>query len=78
MSGIDWERVESGLERERHRMIWRPYGLPEVVDPERSAFFDAWRSEVAANDKVKKQEKEARLARIDAEKSRTRILKDGD
>jgi 3-keto-5-aminohexanoate cleavage enzyme len=40
MSGIDWDRVERGLERERHRMIWRPYGLPEVVDPERSAFFD--------------------------------------
>lgn len=41
MSGIDWDRVEKGLERERHRMIWRPYGLPEVLDPERSAFFDA-------------------------------------
>ena len=40
MSKIDWDRVEKGLERERHRMIWRPYGLPEVTDPERSSFFD--------------------------------------
>ena len=29
---IDWDRVNKGLERERHRMIWRPYGLPEVVN----------------------------------------------
>jgi 3-keto-5-aminohexanoate cleavage enzyme len=38
---VDWDRVQKGLERERHRMIWRPYGLPEVVNPERSAFVDA-------------------------------------
>lgn len=37
---IDWDRVAKGLERERHRMIWRPYGLPEIVNPERSAFHD--------------------------------------
>lgn len=37
---IDWDRVRKGLERERHRMIWRPYGLPEIVDPEKSAFVD--------------------------------------
>jgi 3-keto-5-aminohexanoate cleavage enzyme len=35
---VDWEHVRKGLERERHRMIWRPYGLPEIVDPERSRF----------------------------------------
>lgn len=40
MSTIDWDRVSKGLERERHRMIWRPYGLPSIVDPERSAFVD--------------------------------------
>jgi 3-keto-5-aminohexanoate cleavage enzyme len=38
---IDWGRVEKGLARERERMIWRPYGLPAIVDPERSAFVDA-------------------------------------
>jgi 3-keto-5-aminohexanoate cleavage enzyme len=37
---IDWDRVQKGLERERHRMIWRPYGLPTIVDPEKSAFVD--------------------------------------
>ncbi len=41
MSKVDWDRVEKGLEREQHRMIWRPYGLPDIVDPERSAFVDA-------------------------------------
>lgn len=41
MNKVDWDRVERGLEREGHRMIWRPYGLPEIVDPERSAFVDA-------------------------------------
>lgn len=38
---IDWRRVEEGVERERHRMIWRPYGLPTVLDLERSAFSPA-------------------------------------
>ena len=41
MGKVDWDRVERGLERERHRMIWRPYGLPDILDPERSSFFDA-------------------------------------
>ena len=41
MGKVDWDRVEKGLERERHRMIWRPYGLPDILDPERSSFFDA-------------------------------------
>src|SRR5436309_271224 len=40
-SKIDWDRVRKGVERERGRMIWRPYGLPTIVDPERSAFVDA-------------------------------------
>ncbi|MCW2672646.1 MAG: 3-keto-5-aminohexanoate cleavage protein [Frankiales bacterium] len=38
---VDWDRVRRGLERERHRMIWRPYGLPVIADPGRSAFVDA-------------------------------------
>lgn len=41
MVKINWDRVQEGLERERHRMIWRPYGLPQVANPEGSAFHDA-------------------------------------
>jgi 3-keto-5-aminohexanoate cleavage enzyme len=40
MNTVNWDRVEQGLARENHRMIWRPYGLPTVGDPNRSAFFD--------------------------------------
>lgn len=40
MANIDWNRVQSGLEREQHKMIWRPYGLPEVGDPRASSFHD--------------------------------------
>jgi 3-keto-5-aminohexanoate cleavage enzyme len=35
---IDWERVERGMARAKNRMIWQPYGLPEITDPEHSAF----------------------------------------
>lgn len=41
MAKIDWERVSKGVEREKGRMIWRPYGAPTVLDLERSAFHDA-------------------------------------
>ncbi len=41
MSTIDWDRVQKGLEREHHKMIWRPYGLPTVASPDYSAFHDA-------------------------------------
>jgi 3-keto-5-aminohexanoate cleavage enzyme len=37
---VHWDRVAKGLERDRHRMIWRPYGYPEIVDPENSYFHD--------------------------------------
>jgi len=38
---IDWGRISAGVAREKQRMIWRPYGLPTVLDLERSAFHDA-------------------------------------
>lgn len=41
MTNVEWDRVNRGLERERHRMIWRPYGIPTVLDLEKSAFHDA-------------------------------------
>jgi 3-keto-5-aminohexanoate cleavage enzyme len=37
---VHWDRVAAGLQRDRHRMIWRPYGLPEITDPEHSVFHD--------------------------------------
>lgn len=41
MTNIDWDRVSNGVAREREKMIWKPYGLPTVLDLERSAFHDA-------------------------------------
>jgi 3-keto-5-aminohexanoate cleavage enzyme len=40
MVTIDWDRVGRGVERERQKMIWRPYGLPTVLDLENTAFHD--------------------------------------
>ncbi|MGE3413866.1 MAG: 3-keto-5-aminohexanoate cleavage protein [Dehalococcoidia bacterium] len=41
MVEISWDRVQRGVGRERHKMIWRPYGAPLIMDLERSAFHDA-------------------------------------
>ncbi|MFH0175897.1 3-keto-5-aminohexanoate cleavage protein [Streptomyces cacaoi] len=41
MANINWDRVAKGVEREREKMIWRPYGIPTVLDLENSAFHDA-------------------------------------
>jgi 3-keto-5-aminohexanoate cleavage enzyme len=38
MSGIDWSRVENAATRNGNRMVWKPYGIPDVVDPFQSAF----------------------------------------
>jgi 3-keto-5-aminohexanoate cleavage enzyme len=35
---IDWDRVRRTSEREGDRMIWKPYGLPEITNPYESAF----------------------------------------
>lgn len=40
MNKINWERVASALERAQHRMIWRPYGFPNIGSPITSAFVD--------------------------------------
>jgi 3-keto-5-aminohexanoate cleavage enzyme len=45
MGNIDWDRVQRGVERENKKMIWRPYGLPRVMDLEGSSFHDAPTSE---------------------------------
>src|SRR4051812_45262156 len=36
---VNWDRVREGVDRAEGRMIWKPYGLPDIVDPESSAFF---------------------------------------
>lgn len=41
MANIDWDRVSKGVARENEKMIWKPYGLPTVLDLEHSAFHDA-------------------------------------
>lgn len=40
MTKIDWPRIEAGAARERHRMVWRPYGAPQILSLENSAFHD--------------------------------------
>ena len=34
MANIDWDRVAKGVARENKKMIWRPYGIPTVMDLE--------------------------------------------
>ncbi|MBU8867804.1 3-keto-5-aminohexanoate cleavage protein [Paenarthrobacter aromaticivorans] len=41
MTNIDWERVAKGVARENKKMIWRPYGIPTVMDLEHSCYHDA-------------------------------------
>jgi 3-keto-5-aminohexanoate cleavage enzyme len=41
MSKINWDRVKDGVERDRHKIVWRPYGAPTIVDLEHTAFHDA-------------------------------------
>lgn len=38
---VNWDKVHEGVARERGRMIWRPYGAPQILDLERSVFHDA-------------------------------------
>ncbi|MET0885567.1 MAG: 3-keto-5-aminohexanoate cleavage protein [Mycetocola sp.] len=37
---VHWDRVREGCERTAGRMIWKPYGLPEIIDPSHSSFHD--------------------------------------
>jgi 3-keto-5-aminohexanoate cleavage enzyme len=38
LSGIDWNRVQDAATRNGNKMVWKPYGLPEVLNPFESAF----------------------------------------
>ncbi|MCG3753962.1 3-keto-5-aminohexanoate cleavage protein [Amycolatopsis sp. Poz14] len=37
---VRWDRVRESFDRTGGRMIWKPYGFPEIIDPEHSRFFD--------------------------------------
>lgn len=41
MANVNWDIVNRGVKRENERMIWRPYGAPQVLDLANSAFHDA-------------------------------------
>ncbi|WP_321822468.1 MULTISPECIES: 3-keto-5-aminohexanoate cleavage protein [unclassified Burkholderia] len=41
MTKIDWERIERSVARDHGRMIWKPYGAPQILSLERSALHDA-------------------------------------
>ena len=38
---VNWDKIQKGVEREKGRMIWRPYGAPQILDLEKSALHDA-------------------------------------
>jgi 3-keto-5-aminohexanoate cleavage enzyme len=37
---VRWDVVQEGFDRTGGRMIWKPYGFPEIIDPEHSKFFE--------------------------------------
>ena len=37
---INWDRVEKAAKREGRKIVWKPYGFPEVLDPFASAFVN--------------------------------------
>ncbi|MBT2302038.1 3-keto-5-aminohexanoate cleavage protein [Variovorax paradoxus] len=41
MTKIHWDRVQAGVAREKNKMIWRPYGAPQILSLETSALHDA-------------------------------------
>lgn len=37
---VHWDRVKEAFDRTGGRMIWKPYGLPEIIDPSHSYFHE--------------------------------------
>lgn len=35
---VDWERVEQALDRDEHKIVWKPYGLPSITSLEKTSF----------------------------------------
>jgi 3-keto-5-aminohexanoate cleavage enzyme len=38
---VNWDKVRKGVAREKRRMIWKPYGAPQILNLEYSALHDA-------------------------------------
>jgi 3-keto-5-aminohexanoate cleavage enzyme len=41
MTQVNWGKIRSGVDRDRGRMVWKPYGAPQILSLETSAFHDA-------------------------------------
>ena len=41
MTKIHWDKIQRGVARDRERMIWKPYGAPQILNLENSALHDA-------------------------------------
>lgn len=41
MTTINWKRIEEGVKRDNSRMMWKPYGAPQILNLENSALHDA-------------------------------------
>jgi len=41
MTTIDWNRVRKGVERDKHMVVWKAYGWPEIADLDCCAFHDS-------------------------------------
>lgn len=37
---VNWDLVNEGMARTGGRMVWKPYGLPEIIDPQHSAYHE--------------------------------------
>jgi 3-keto-5-aminohexanoate cleavage enzyme len=41
MVNVNWKKVTAGVDRDKGRMIWKPYGAPQILNLENSALHDA-------------------------------------
>lgn len=41
MTTINWKRITEGVNREKSRMIWKPYGAPQILDLQNSNLHSA-------------------------------------
>jgi 3-keto-5-aminohexanoate cleavage enzyme len=41
MAKINWDRVRKGVERDKHQVVWKAYGWPEITDLDCTCFHDA-------------------------------------
>ncbi|HKY91118.1 MAG TPA: 3-keto-5-aminohexanoate cleavage protein [Nevskiaceae bacterium] len=41
MTTIKWDKIGRAIEREKHTMVWKPYGFPKIADLESCCYHDA-------------------------------------